>query len=386
MSTRALTVLGISQCINWGILYYAFAVLLLPVSRELGIEPWVGTGAFSLALFISAAAAPRIGRWADLGHGGHVLQIGGFAGAALLTIWTVVPTVTTLYAVWALLGLCMSMTLYEPAFAIVARAHGDRAQRLRALATITVFGGLASTAALPATAWLVERLGWKSSVIVLALTLALSTYATRRLVLTELQPMAADTTGATGAGEATQPRPHLGLMTLVFALASLGSAALMSNLVPALGERRVSPALAASLGGLLGLMQVPGRALLMRGAFVASPTRLVLGCLLLQGVGLLAIATVSSVTLLATSIAVFAVGSGLATLARPHLVQSLYGLEQAGALNGRLARAQQLARAAGPVVAATLAARTSYAVAFMAISALFAGASVAWAVMLRASR
>jgi hypothetical protein len=58
MSTRAVIALGIGQCVNWGVLYYAFAVLLLPVEAELGAERWIVTGAFSLALLLSAIAAP----------------------------------------------------------------------------------------------------------------------------------------------------------------------------------------------------------------------------------------------------------------------------------------------------------------------------------------
>jgi hypothetical protein len=167
-------------------------------------------------------------------------------------------------------------------------------------------------------------------------------------------------------------------MTLVFALGSLGSAALMSNLVPALGEREVSPALAASLGGLLGVMQLPGRALMMQGALSASPRRLVILCLLLQGGGLLAVATAPSPALIGASIALFAIGSGLTTLVRPHLVQTSFGIAQAGALNGELARAQQLARAAGPIHAASQAARSSYSVVFIGLSAVFAVTSFAW--------
>jgi hypothetical protein len=50
MTSRAIIVLGIGQCVNWGVLYYAFAVLLLPVADELGVAKWVVTGTFSLAL------------------------------------------------------------------------------------------------------------------------------------------------------------------------------------------------------------------------------------------------------------------------------------------------------------------------------------------------
>ena len=377
MSSRALITLGIGQCVNWGVLYYAFAVLLLPVSRELAVAEWVVTGAFSLGLLVSAACAPRIGRWADKGHGGGVLQWGGFSAAVLLAIWAAVPSVATLYATWAALGVCMAATLYEPAFAVVGRAYLDPRERLRAIAVITLFGGVASTVALPSTAWLVAHAGWRTSVAVLAAAIAVATYAMRVFTLRG----AADHATLAAPSDRSDPpggHRHFGLMTFVFALGSLGSAALMSNIVPALGERDVPPALAASLGGLLGVMQLPGRALMMHGVLSASPRHLVILCLLLQGCGLVAVATASSSALIAASIALFAVGSGLITLVRPHLVHASYGMAQAGLLNGELARAQQLARAAGPVLAASLAARSSYSLVFIGLSVVFAVTSVAW--------
>jgi hypothetical protein len=158
---------------------------------------------------------------------------------------------------------------------------------------------------------------------------------------------------------------------VVFALASLASAAFTTNLIPALGEREVSPTTAAMLGGLLGAMQLPGRALLMNGTLAASPVRLVLVTLLLQGAGLASIALARSVFVVAVGIMVFAAGAGLTTLVRPHLVQTMFSLEAAGYLNGRLARWQQLARAGGPILVAWLATVVGYGVVFGVLGVLF---------------
>ena len=75
--------------------------------------------------------------------------------------WHVVGLVLAIlvaaYLVWALLGVCMSAILYEPVFAIVGRAFSDAADRMRAIATVTVMGGLASSIFLPGTAALVAN-------------------------------------------------------------------------------------------------------------------------------------------------------------------------------------------------------------------------------------
>jgi uncharacterized PurR-regulated membrane protein YhhQ (DUF165 family) len=86
MTPRAIVALGIGQCVNWGVLYYAFAVLLLPLEQELAVARWVVAGAFSLALLMSAAVAPAIGRWGDRDRGALMMQAGGFPAAALLAL------------------------------------------------------------------------------------------------------------------------------------------------------------------------------------------------------------------------------------------------------------------------------------------------------------
>jgi hypothetical protein len=75
-------------------------------------------------------------------------------------------------------------------------------------------------------------------------------------------------------------------------------------------------------------------------------------------------------------IAVFAVGSGLTTLVRPCLVQTVFEGHESGYLNGRLAQAQQFARAAGPVLAAWAVTAVSYRGVLVFCGVTFAGLAV----------
>jgi MFS family permease len=380
MTPRAVAALGIGQCVSWGVLYYAFAVLVLPLERELAVPTWVVTGAFSLALLMSAALAPAVGRWSDRGRGALVMQAGGVTAAALLVAWTAVPGVLALYAVWAALGLCMAATLYEPAFVIVARACRDARSRLRALAAVTLVGGLASTIFLPLTATLVDARGWRSAALVLAAALLAATGIVRVLAFQNLRAAAAEP-----ARDAAAPRPDvtkadpapLLFVTATFALASLASAAFTANLLPALGERGIPPVAAAMLGGLMGIMQLPGRALLLHGVFAASPSRLLAGSLGLQAAGFGGVAVASSPPVAAAGCAVFALGAGLMTLVRPHLVHTMFGTGREGYLNGRIARCQQLARAAGPLAVAWLGGVFGYTPVFAVIAGVFTAVAVA---------
>lgn len=290
------------------------------------------------------------------------------------------PGITTLYVIWTGLGLCMAATLYEPAFAVVGRAHADLTARLRALAIVTVFGGLASTVFMPLTAFLVRSLGWRGAVGVLAAVLAASTCLTRMFAFRSLPHV--EIAYGSELPQATSERPcrdvsTIGFVVLAFAIASLASAAFTANLIPALGEQGVSPTGAALFGGLLGVMQLPGRVILMNGSLAGSPARLVLTGLLLQAGGLLTVALAPSALVVAGGVTLFAVGAGLGTLARPHMVQTVYATESAGHLNGRLASAQQLARASGPIVAAWLATVVGYRMVFGLLAVTLAAAALA---------
>src|SRR5687767_4862295 len=157
MTRRAIWSVGVGQLVNWGVLYYAFGVLLVPIEQSLGAPRWLVAGAFSLGLLVSAIAAPAVGRIADRGQGPVVMQAGGFIAAGLLIVWALAPTLWMTYVVWAGLGLCMAAILYEPAFVIVGRAFDHAADRLRTIPPVTTMARLASTALLTGTTMRVAR-------------------------------------------------------------------------------------------------------------------------------------------------------------------------------------------------------------------------------------
>jgi len=380
MTRREVWAVGLGQCVSWGVLYYAFGVLIVPVERELAAARWVVAGAFSLALLVSAIASPHVGKLVDRGHGPTVVQAGGLTAAGLLALWALVPTVVLSYVIWAALGVCMAAVLYEPIFAIVGRAVDHAGDRLRAIATITIFGGFASTVFLPLTGALVERLGWRPAVGVLALGLAITTLAVHRVSFAVL---------GRGPGAAERaPVPHVPMhghpgllpMMAVFTASSFAATALAANLVPALMERGLSPTTAAAFGGLFGIMQLPGRFAFAKNTSAVTPMLLLGTSMGLQVAGLLTLAASHGPVGIGLGVAMFACGSGLATVARPYLVLVFYGQDRAGEMNGVFARPQQLARAAGPVAAAALAGVTGYGVVFGMLAALIAGVLVMLAV------
>ena len=369
MTRREVWATGLGQCVSWGVLYYAFGVLVVPVEREFGVARWVVVGAFSVALLVSAVASPQVGRLVDRGQGPFVVQAGGLAAAALLAVWALVPNVVLSYLIWAALGVCMAAVLYEPIFGMVGKAVADVGDRLRAIATITVFGGLASTVFLPLTGALVDGLGWRPAVGILAAMLAIVTVSVHRAVFAGEAISRPTFAPSASVGKQELPSRLISLLAL-FTVSSFAGAALATNLVPALVDRGLLPQAAAALGGVFGIMQLPGRLLFARRTGFLSPRALLATSVGLQVAGLLVLAALDSFAPIAGGVALFAGGSGLATVARPYLVLVFYGQDRAGEMNGVFARPQQLARAAGPVAAAALAGVSGYGVVFGMLAAL----------------
>src|SRR3982750_2160295 len=108
MQSSAVWAIGCGQLVNWGVLYFAYGVLLIPLEQSLGAPRWLIAGAFSLGLLVSAAVAPTIGRLADRGQGPAVIHAGGLTAAVLLIVWAAAPSLLMTYVIWALLGLCMA--------------------------------------------------------------------------------------------------------------------------------------------------------------------------------------------------------------------------------------------------------------------------------------
>ena len=80
--------------------------------------------------------------------------------------WSQVESLAMFYVIWIGLGACQSVTLYEPAFAVITRVYGPRYRQ--AILVMTFLGGLASTFGIPFTQLLIERIDWRPALMVLA--------------------------------------------------------------------------------------------------------------------------------------------------------------------------------------------------------------------------
>lgn len=167
MITRQTVIsLGMSQLICWGISYYSIAVFGTRIAADLDWSETTVYGGFSTALVIMAITSPLTGRLIDR-YGGSFVMSGG---SALLSLGcsgiALSYSIGIYYVSWVLLGFAMRLTLYDAAFAALARIGGIHAKR--PISQITLLGGLASSVFWPVGFMLAEAFGWRAALLIYA--------------------------------------------------------------------------------------------------------------------------------------------------------------------------------------------------------------------------
>lgn len=358
-------------------MYYAFAVFLVPMQEELGWSRTAVTGAYSLGLLVSGLAAPLVGRWLDWHGPRGLMTLGSIAGAALLLMWASVEDLLVFYLVWVGIGLAMAATLYEPAFAVLAKWF-ERG-RARALLLVTLAGGLASTIFLPLSAWLVEVQGWREALFTLAAILALLTILPHALVLRRrpedlgLLPDGIEPTHSSREETAralNEPRaepssvplgvalrgPAFWLLAAALSLGTLSQAAIYVHLIPYLAEKGYGLGSAATLTGLIGASQVLGRVVLTFLEDRLPRDAMMAGIFALQAVALVVLIGSQSPLGVLMFVLPFGAASGAVTISRALAVADFYGAAHYGSIGGVVGMFVTGARTLAPVGAGALSA------------------------------
>lgn len=179
---------------------------------------------------------------------GSVLAALGCLGLALS------HSLPAYFAAWLVLGIAMRLTLYDAAFAALARVGGADARR--AMAQITLPGGLSSTAFWPLGTALADSLGWRGAVLVYAgLMLATAPLA---LALPAIRHRDRPTSGAEGpqskSGGAGSGLLLAGvlyaLITTVMNFLNAGMSSHMIAILAGLGLAQTSAVWVATLRGI----------------------------------------------------------------------------------------------------------------------------------------
>ena len=386
----AVALIGLGQLITWGSLYYAIAVVGNDIARDLALAPATVFGAFSLALLTSGLAAPTVGRWIDRVGGRPVLTIGSILAALAFALLAIAQGPVGLFAGWLVAGLAMACGLYDAAFATLGKMMGGSYRR--ALTLLTLVGGLASTVFWPLTQALASAHGWRGAFIVFSLGHIVLCGPMHWLGVPATGPGLRGTPPskplASGAANKT-PANTTSFVWLAGALAATQflAAAVSAHILGLLTAGGIAADTAVWLGAMIGPMQVAGRlfefALASRVSAVAFGG-VCFGLLLAAMLGFAA--SGASVLTAIMAVLVYGWANGTVTIVRGTVPAELYGREAYGALLGRLARPQLIARSLAPVVIALVVAHVSTSAAHTLLIVVAAVAALAYWQALRVAR
>jgi MFS family permease len=353
------TALGVTQILAWGSSYYLIAVLARPIATDTGWPfGWV-VGGLSLGLLTAGLVSPRVGDSIQHRGGRPVLAASALLLAFGLIGLAVATNLPMYLASWLVLGAGMGSGLYDAAFATLGKLYGQRAQR--AIATLTLFGGFASTVCWPLSAMLVAHLGWRGACLVYAgihLAIVLPLY----LFALPSEPKQSTSMALGQDARATRvrrqsPVPSGSMMLFILMAAATTVASVISTVVSVhlltiLQARDIALAAAVALGAIVGPAQVSARAVEMLISRFHHPiwTMMAATIFVAIGIGMLW----AGLPIISAALVFYGGGIGIESIARGTLPLVLFGEGRYAAIMGRIAMPSLVAQAAAPSLGALL--------------------------------
>jgi len=381
---RAVLVLGVTQILAWGAIFYPPVLTVPLIAAERGWSMTFAMGGFSLALLTAGLTSPQVGRLIDR-HGGHrVMPVGSLIAALGLFLLVHAAHPAAYLAVWMLLGVAIAAALYDPAFATLGRIFGAAARR--PITALTLAGGFASTVSWPATHVLLDAVGWRGTYLVYAALLALVAAPLHAFALprtrADAAPRSAPGLPPPGRVSAPKGRPFL-LLVSAFAAYAFVPSGLSAHLLAIFGRAGIDAATVVTIGALFGPAQVAariGELVFARRLHPLNVARFAVGMQLAAFVLLASFGL--SVATAATFAVMYGLANGLITITRGAVPLALFGASGYGALMGRIGGASLVMQAIAPLVLALVAERTSDP-AVLAVVAMFAMISFAGFALLK---
>ena len=356
-----------STTVAYGVLYYSFAVFVQPMEQEMGWNRAQTSGALSLSALIGGLVAPLIGRVLDKHGSRFVMSLGSVAAAALLLLWAQTSSLLMLYAVWACLGVTSAMTFYDPAFTAIAVWF--KRDRARAMLTVTLVAGLASTIFIPLDTWLLSALGWRGAVRVLAALMLLTALPLWIVLRRHPSDVAQGVDGILEPVPATLEQMSLGSSSIAqtdwlqsrafwsvavaFALGRMAVSVLAAHLVPLLTERGYTRAVTATIAGAIGVLQLVGRVFFTGLTSSSTLIWLSSATFAVHGLGVLALALGGNAGIW-VFLVLYGTTNGAITLTRAALLAELFPPSVYGRVNGAVSLSVAVSSASMPFVAGVL--------------------------------
>jgi MFS family permease len=367
---RAVTVLGVTEILSWGALFYPPVLTVPLIAADHGWSKAFAMSGFSLGLFVGGLVSRYVGALIDRCGGHVVMPCGSLIGALGLVGLVSAQSAVAYFAVWMVLGVAMAASLYDPAFATLGRIFGANARA--PITTLTLAGGFASTVSWPASQFLIDKVGWRGTYLIYAALLAfvaapLHAFALPRQRAKHNEP--APDTSEPVAPERKQPAaaaalaPHGLVFVLVataFASYAFVPSALSAHLIAIFERFGLTPTTVVAIGMLFGPAQVLARICELTFARRLHPlltARFAVG-LLVAAFALIALVPFSAVVAAAFAV-MYGMANGLMTIARGTVPLALFGAAGYGRLVGRIGGPFLVVQSVAPVVLAYVAEHAS---------------------------
>lgn len=349
--------LAFGQLIAWGITYYLIGVFGDRIAADLGWSRQVVHGGFAAALLVMGMASPLVGRLVDRRGGRRAMVAGALLTAAGCILLALSRSLVVYYAAWALLGVAMRLTLYDAAFAALARLGGPHARR--PMSEITLLGGLASSTFWPLGHLLADHFGWRGAVVIyaglalLTIPLYLSIPEGRADVSHDAETVVRSPPLAAGGRDLAL---FGGLYALIMSLASFLNAGMAAHMIGVLNGLGLSASAAVWIASLRGVGQSLARLCeVLSGGRIDPLTLNLVATLVLPFAFAAGLAAGVSMAAAIVFAFFYGVGNGLLTITRGTLPLVLFDYRTYGTVVGRLIAPSFALSATAPVIYAFVA-------------------------------
>lgn len=357
-----ISALGAAQICSWGTLFYGFPLIAEAMRIDLGWSKPELYGAATLGMVLASLAAYPVGAAIDQGHGRLLMSGASVVAGLLLVAWSQVASLPAFYAVLAVLGCMQAATLYEPAFAVIARRVGPTRAR-SGITALTLWGGFASTVFIPVIQYLIETQGWRGALLAMAAVNAvicgglyfLAIDPTKDAPARVAHPDEAVPLAGRHAVASAMRRPSYWGLMLAWVSYAAAFSSLTYHLYPLLFERGLDAVGVVTVLAVIGPAQVAGR-VAIRAFAPEAPVRS-LGSMIVIVFPLAVIGfsvAPPNVAVIAAIAAFYGAANGMITIVRGLAVPEMVTRDAYGAVNGSLVAPMSLMQAIAPLAAAVI--------------------------------
>lgn len=249
--------LGVLTIVAYGACYYAYGVLIEPISTDTGWSRATLGSLFGVVLLLNGAVGVVAGRTLDRIGPRPLFVAGALVGAGAMFLASFQAEFLRFAAAYTIgCGLVGALGFYHVTQAVAAR--GSSSDPARAIVRLTILGAFASPVFLPLTAWLVESVGWRATIRVEAASVA-AAFIVAAVAGPHQAPRSTSLEPGGVALLASWKTQRMRRWLLATLIGGAAADVLLVYQVPAMVAAGLSLTAAATVAGVRGFAQLAGR-------------------------------------------------------------------------------------------------------------------------------